>query len=80
MKQKPIYTVTCKKAWHGDAFGNEWKFGVSVYYVGETNPKYPYDVYEDDGLGNGSYLQCFSDELTACAWAKLYCQELDNKQ
>lgn len=54
--------------WDGDAFGNEWEMGYSVYAPadGETF----WDVYEDDGRGNGNFVKAFPTEEEAIKFAK----------
>lgn len=77
-----LYTVRCAKAWDGDAFGNEWTCGASVYRAEELGPTFGksftlFRVFEDDGRGNGDHLDSFEDEADARRYADLYVRFLD---
>lgn len=47
-----IFYVRCERAWDGDEHGNEWRCGFSVH----CGPDGGFDVYEDDGKGNGNLV------------------------
>lgn len=77
-----IYTAKCTKAWDGDAFGNSWTCGASVYVSEELGPRFGdtfklFRVFEDDGEGNGDHLDSFDDEAAAREYAELYVRFLD---
>lgn len=69
-----IYTARCAEAWDGDAFGNEWKCGASVYAAHDAKT---FKVYEDDGSGNGDKLAEFESVFVARQYADLYVRFLD---
>lgn len=47
--------------WNGDAFGNEWVCGYCIYSVlDELSGQTVFELYEDDGNGNGDLLGTFS--------------------
>lgn len=58
--------------WDGDAFGNEWRCGYSVRTPNRGHPALfdtsPFEVYEDDGHGNGNYLAGFRDFWAAARY------------
>lgn len=77
-----IYTARCAKAWDGDAFGNEWTCGASVYRTEEAGVVFGtvrvlFRVFEDDGKGNGDHLDSYEDESDARTYADLYVRFLD---
>ena len=73
IQNKPFFVRRCKRAWDGDTFGHEWKCGAAVYRADTGG----WEVYEDDGAGNGNALEWFSMYSDAEHYAKLYCQFLD---
>lgn len=39
--------------WDGDASGNEWECGVAIH---RGEDRGAFELYEDDGHGNGDYI------------------------
>lgn len=48
-----LYAKTATNRYDGDEAGHEWECGFSLHkHDGNNN----YDLYEDDGEGNGNYI------------------------
>lgn len=46
--------------WGGDAFGHEWPLGWTIWLSDRG-----WEVYEDDGRGNGDFVAAFDSESEA---------------
>ena len=76
MSTKVLYRVECKRAEYTDAYGNKWNCGAAVYPDPRADDLF--DVFEDDGAGNGNHLMKISSGLSSAkAYADVYCALLD---
>lgn len=53
-KMRGLLVVNANGLWNGDDFGNEWPLGWRAYPP-ESPDQTGYQIYSDDGYGNGEY-------------------------
>lgn len=70
-----VYQVRAKQAWTGDDTGREWMLGWSVYAESDG----AFSLYEDDGRGNGNYVNSFSTLASAALVADRHAAAADNE-
>lgn len=64
-----LYAKSARERWDGDEWGNEWDCGFSIYFC----PEDPiFQLYEDDGTGNGNHIGDFKSKNEAKARAEEY--------
>ena len=63
-----VWHISSDTKCNGDEWGNEWMCGLSIFI--EENQ---FEIYEDDGLGNGSHVISHDGTLEE---AKQYCENL----
>lgn len=68
-----VYQVRARQAWTGDSTGREWKLGWSVY----RDAPDVFSLYEDDGRGNGDYVDSFSTVREAAVTADRHAAAAD---
>lgn len=51
--------------WDGDEFGNEWDCGFRIFDASDDAESLGWDLYTDDGAGNGDFLGTFSSLMEA---------------
>ena len=63
---KRIYVNRRDLGYDGDEWGNEWELGFCVFT--QPNEQGFFEVYEDDGKGNGNQVAEFPSIAHALAW------------